>query len=95
MARQPTKGGRAVRQERCMSKINVCVSAFAVEERVLDDAAKTIADSLGNAEPSADSVRAALDLPTWVGVPAELIQAVRYELLERPRVRRLGDYCPS
>lgn len=97
-----------------MAKIQVIVSPYLVSKDELSDAAKAIADELlevADADPrpgranvtadaaSPDGIRAAMDLPTWVGIPAELIHAIRCEILERTMrpapTRRLGDYCPS
>ena len=90
-----------------MAKIQVIVSPYLVSEDELRDAAKEVADELLECDAcrrdcsgvTPDDVRRCAGLTTWVGIPAELIHAIRVEILERTArpapIRRLGDYCPS
>jgi hypothetical protein len=67
-------------------KLRVTYVSPLVGEDELSDAAKEAADAMQGADGSvsADDIRAALDLPCWVGIPIELIHAVRHELTNRP-----------
>lgn len=96
-----------------MAKFQVICSPFLVDEDELHDAAKEAADAILEAvgaethkpgrpnvtaaEASAEGIRKAMDLPSWVGIPPELVNAVWHEILNRTSAatRRLGDYCPS
>ena len=69
-----------------MPKLQVTCPQMLVDEAVLQDATTEVADALHCIDGvSADDVRTALDLPCWVGIPIELLHAVRHELNSRPK----------